>query len=112
MSANAPAATSARGPRPSRGLWRLPTWEAHWRDLQARPDGWMVIGRNLVPAVGVLALGWSRSLAVFNLWFDGLVGLAAILAMITPRAVRETAGKDAGPARRLVMGLVTWAFLA
>jgi hypothetical protein len=58
--------------------------------LKARPGAWVVIARNLVPVVGVLAFGWSRSLVVFDFWFDGLMGLVAILTAIVPRALRET----------------------
>jgi hypothetical protein len=90
--------------------FRLPSASEHWRDLRSRPAAWMAIARNLVPVVGVFAFGWSRSLVVFDFWWDGLTALAAILAAVTPRAVRETAGA-ANVVHRFAMGLVTWVFL-
>jgi hypothetical protein len=56
----------------------MPGLHEHWRDLRSRPASWMAIARNLVPVVGVFALGWSRSLVVFDFWFDGLTALIAI----------------------------------
>lgn len=90
---------------------RLPSLAAHWRDLKRRPAAWVAIARNLVPVVGVLVLGWSRPLVVFNFWFDGWSGLVAIVTAIVPRAVRESAKPDDGVAKKVAQGVVTWLVL-
>ena len=92
----------------------LPSLSQHLREFAARRDAWLVLARNLVPVVGIYLLGWSVALAAFNYWFDGLAALAAILAALTPRAVRETQPAAQGFAGRLRLfgtGMFTWAFL-
>ncbi len=88
-----------------------PPLSQHLRELVSRPAAWAVIARNLIPVVGIYAFGWSAALSVFNYWFDGLTALAAIVAALIPRALRETQPKSAGIVRNLVGGLVTWIFL-
>lgn len=90
-----------------------PPLSQHLRELASRPDTWLVLGRNLIPVVGIYGFGWSAALAVFNYWFDGLTALAAIVAALVPRALRETQPKSAGAtwAGNLVRGIVTWIFL-
>jgi Family of unknown function (DUF6498) len=88
-----------------------PPLSQHLSELVSRPDAWAVIARNLIPVVGIYAFGWSAALSVFNYWFDGLTALAAIVAALIPRALRETQPKSAGIVRNLVGGLVTWVFL-
>jgi hypothetical protein len=73
-----------------------------------------VLARNLIPVVGIYGFGWSSALAVFNYWFDGLTALAAIVAALVPRALRETQPKSMGVmsvATNSVRGVVTWIFL-
>jgi hypothetical protein len=88
-----------------------PPLSQHLRELGSRPDAWAVIARNLIPVVGIYAFGWSAALSVFNYWFDGLTAVAAIVAALIPRALRETQPKSAGIVRNIVGGLVTWIFL-
>jgi hypothetical protein len=90
-----------------------PPLSQHLRELLSRPDTWLVLGRNLIPVVGIYGFGWSAALAVFNYWFDGLTALAAIVAAVIPRALRETQPKSAGAtwAANLLRGAVTWIFL-
>src|SRR5205809_5434099 len=90
-----------------------PPFSQHLRELASRPHAWAVIARNLIPVVGIYAFGWSVALAVFNYWFDGLTALAAIVAALIPRALRETQAKSGGAsvAMNLVRGVVTWIFL-
>jgi hypothetical protein len=90
-----------------------PPLSQHLRELLSRPDTWLVLGRNLIPVVGIYGFGWSAALAAFNYWFDGLTALAAIVAAVIPRALRETQPKSAGAtsAANLVRGAVTWIFL-
>src|SRR6266480_4768485 len=91
-----------------------PPLSQHLRELASRPHAWAVIARNLIPVVGIYGFGWSAALAVFNYWFDGLTALAAIVAALIPRALRETQPKSAGAmsaAANLVRGVVTWIFL-
>jgi hypothetical protein len=92
----------------------LPPLSQHLRDLVARPHAWAVIARNLIPVVGIYGFGWSAALAVFNYWFDGLTALAAIVAALIPRALRETQSKSVSAtsaAVNLMRGVVTWIFL-
>jgi hypothetical protein len=90
-----------------------PPLSQHLRELASRPGAWLVLARNLIPVVGIYGFGWSAALTVFNYWFDGLTALAAIVAALVPRAVRETQPKSVGAtwAMNLVRGVVTWIFL-
>jgi len=91
-----------------------PPLSQHLREFASRPQAWAVIARNLIPVVGVYGFGWSAALAVFNYWFDGLTTLAAIVAALTPCALRETQPKSVGAisaAANLVRGVVTWIVL-
>jgi hypothetical protein len=90
-----------------------PPLSQHLRELVSRPDAWAVLARNLIPVVGIYGFGWSAALAVFNYWFDGFTALAAILAALIPRALRETQAKTdhAIWLVKLIRGLVTWIFL-
>src|SRR6266704_836426 len=72
-----------------------PPLSQHLQELASRPGAWAV-------------------LAVFNYWFDGLTAVAAIVAALIPRALRETQPKSTGPmsvAANVVRGVVTWIFL-
>ncbi len=91
-----------------------PPLSQHLRELASRPHAWGVLARNLIPVVGIYGFGWSAALAVFNYWFDGFTALAAIVAALVPRALRETQPKSAGAmsaVMNLVRGVVTWIFL-
>jgi hypothetical protein len=58
-------------------------------------------------------MGWSAALTVFNYWFDGLTALAAILAALVPRTLRETAAKSGNQCglRKFATGVFTWVVL-
>src|ERR1041385_3750299 len=90
-----------------------PPLSQHLREFVTRPDAWAVLARNLIPVVGIYGFGWSAALAVFNYWFDGLTALAAIVAALIPRALRETQPKSGRVTclGTLVRGVVTWIFL-
>jgi hypothetical protein len=107
--AKPPEKTDSTAPRPI----ALPPFSQHLRELASRRDAWLVLGRNLIPVVGIYGFGWSAALTVFNYWFDGLTALAAIVAALIPRALRETQPKSVGAtwAANLVRGAVTWIFL-
>jgi len=90
---------------------RPPPLSQHLREFASRPDAWVVLARNMIPVVGVYGFGWSAALTVFNYWFDGLTALAAILAALVPRALRETQSKPAGAVRNVLTGVLTWVFL-
>jgi hypothetical protein len=104
----AAGAASRPLPNPQR---RPPSFAVHWRDLKSRPAAWLVIARNLVPVVGIFFFGWSRSLVIFNFWFDGLVALLAILTAVVPRAVRETRGKSDSVFKSAASAVVVWGVL-
>lgn len=83
-----------------------PSPRQHWQDLRRRPEAWLVLARNLVPVIGLYALGWSAPLAVFSYWFDGLAAMAAIIAALVPRALRETQPKPETVVERINYGLM------
>jgi hypothetical protein len=89
----------------------LPQLSQHFREFAFNPHAWAVLARNLIPVVGIYGFGWSAGLTVFNYWFDGLTALAAIIAALVPRALRETQKKSAGLTITIVRGVVTWIFL-
>jgi hypothetical protein len=92
----------------------LPPLSQHLRELASRRDAWLVVVRNFIPVVGIYFFDWSAGLSVFNYWFDGLTALAAIIAALVPRAMRETQPKFSGVAtsvQSLVLGTFTWAVL-
>ncbi len=90
-----------------------PPLSQHLRELASRPDAWLVVARNMIPVIGIYAFGWSAALTVFNYWFDGLTALAAIVAALIPRALRETQPKSVGASAvvNVVRGVATWIFL-
>ena len=90
---------------------RPPPLSQHFRELTSRPDAWAVLARNLIPVVGIYGFGWSAALAVFNYWFDGLTAVAAIVAAIIPRCIRETQAKKATMVGNILRGIVAWIFL-
>lgn len=103
------AAAAATRPIP------LPPLSQHLREFAGRRDAWVILARNLIPVVGIYAFRWSAALAVFNYWFDGLSALAAIVAAMVPRAMRESqsAQKAArqGLGTAVFKGILTWIFL-
>src|SRR5215467_7178048 len=93
---------------------RPPPLSQHLHEFASRPDAWAVLARNMIPVVGIYGFGWSAALAVFNYWFDGLTALAAIIAALISRALRETQPKSSGAvsaAGNFLRGSVTWIFL-
>jgi|SRR5262245_12949229 len=90
-----------------------PPLSQHLREFASNPHAWAVLARNLIPVVGIYGFGWSAGLTVFNYWFDGLAALAAILAALVPRALRETQKKSESQllVMKIVRGVVTWIFL-
>ena len=54
-----------------------------------------------------------RAVSVFNYWFDGLTALAAIVAAMIPRALRETQSKKdhATLVGNIVRGVFVWLLL-
>jgi Family of unknown function (DUF6498) len=92
---------------------RPPPLSQHLREFASRPDAWVVLGRNMIPVVGIYAFGWSAAVAVFNYWFDGLTAVAAIVAAIIPRAMRETQSKrdHATLVGNVMRGIFVWLVL-
>jgi len=92
---------------------RPPPLSQHLREFASRPDAWVVLARNTIPVVGIYAFGWSAAVCVFNYWFDGLTAVAAIVAALVPRALRETQTKadHATLAGNIVRGVFVWLLL-
>jgi Family of unknown function (DUF6498) len=102
-----------------------PPVSQHLREFAANPHAWAVLGRNLIPVVGVYVFGWSATLSVFSYWFDGLTALIAIITAMIPRALRESnppspeatarqdrhAGQLLAEINIIFSGVVTWIFL-
>ena len=57
------------------------------RAFAMRPRHWIVLARNLVPVLGVIALGWSGRVTVFNYWVDGVWMLALLVAALMIRGL-------------------------
>lgn len=98
---------------------RPPPIAQHLREFASSPQAWVVLGRNLIPVVGIYAFGWSAALSVFSYWFDGLTALAAIIAAVVLRILREMPTKELGRQRseigkaagKIFLGAGTWVFL-
>ena len=97
---------------PPKRAWR--GWlDDHRASVRGRRDVAWVVARNLIPVVGVVALDWSAQLALLNYWYDGYSALLAILAAITPSAVRSAPElAKAGWLRRAATSIFVWALLA
>src|SRR5215475_6741929 len=89
-----------------------PLWQ-HLCEFASRPDAWVVVARNMIPVVGIYAFAWSAAVSVFNYWFDGLTALAAIVAALIPRALRETQSKKDPTTLvgNMVRGVFVWLLL-
>jgi uncharacterized protein DUF6498 len=92
---------------------RPPPLSQHLREFASRPDAWVVLARNMIPVVGIYVFSWSVAVAVFNYWFDGLTAVAAIVAAMVPRALRETQTKadHATLAGNIARGVFVWLLL-
>lgn len=90
-----------------------PPLSQHLREFASWPHAWVVLARNLIPVVGIYGFGWSAALTVFNYWFDGLTALAAIIAALVPRALRESQKPSENPTfvKTILGGVITWIFL-
>jgi hypothetical protein len=104
-----PAKVISRAPRPI----APPPLSQHLREFARNPDAWTVLARNLIPVIGIYFFAWSAALTVFSYWFDGLSALGAILAVLIPRALRESqrASDSQLFVVRILRGVVTWLFL-
>ena len=73
----------------------------------------MPLASFMIPVVGIYAFGWSAAISVFNYWFDGLTALAAIVAAMVPRALRETQSRKdhATLVGNIVRGVFVWLLL-
>ncbi len=104
-----PAKTTSSAPRP------IPpaSLAQHLREFASRPGAWAVLARNLIPVIGIYFFDWSAALTVFNYWFDGFSALAAIIAVLIPRALSESQPKSANLSSPLniMRGVATWIFL-
>ena len=88
-----------------------PPLSQHLREFASNADAWPVLARNLIPVIGIYCFGWSAALSVFNYWFDGLTAVAAIMAMLVPRALRETKTASNNLAKVIFAGAITWVVL-
>ena len=59
----------------------LPPLRNHLAPFREGSRAWLVLARNAIPVIGVHALHWSPAVAVFEIWFDGVTALAAMIAL-------------------------------
>jgi hypothetical protein len=91
---------------------------SHLAPFRERPEPWLVLARNAVPAAGVLFLGWPVATGLFMIWFDGIAALAALFALqihAMRRADPEFARIPAPVAfliMMLILGIPYWFMLA
>lgn len=52
-----------------------------------------MLARNAIPVIGVYWLGWSANVIIFQIWFDGVTALGAMLAF----QIRAFAGRGGKP---------------
>lgn len=69
----------------------LPKFTDYIWALARLPDSWLIVARNLVPAVGVWFFGWSVELTAFNYWFDGVSALGAMIGVLLAGTIPEGA---------------------
>lgn len=86
--------------------------KVHWLDLRKRPAAWVALPRNLIPAFGVIALGWSGLEAVAFLWIDLALAFLMLLAALVPRAMRDLPRLPGSGFRRIAVGIFTFMLLA
>jgi hypothetical protein len=103
---------------PAQRQIRPPPLSQHLREFASNSHAWATLARNLIPVVGIYVFGWSAALSVFSYWFDGLTALAAIVAAVVLRVLREMPrnvgwqGSGIGAtAGKILTGVVTWIFL-
>ena len=75
-----------------------------------RRRNWLVLARNLVPVVGVFALGWSSRVTLLIYWIDGMCLLALLTAAMFIRGMamlRRT--RKLGVATLIFQGLIGFA---
>ena len=88
---------------------RSTSFADYLRAFVSQRDAWVVLGRNLIPVVGVYLFDWSVALTIFNYWFDGVTALAAILAAVIARSVSESRKvSGAGIVRLVAGGMLIW----
>src|SRR5205809_3741622 len=92
---------------------RPPPLSQHLREFASRRDAWVMLARNMIPVVGKYAFGWSAVVSVCNYWFDGFTALAAIVAALVPRALRETQSRKdhVTLVGNVVRGVFVWLLL-
>lgn len=73
-----------------------PARRSHLAPFAEGPRAWLVLVRNAIPVAGVYALGWSADVVIFQLWFDGVTALGAMLAFQI-RAFARRGGKPFEP---------------
>lgn len=67
-----------------------PTLRSHLTPFFEGPRPWLVLARNAIPVIGVYWLGWFANIVIFQIWFDGVTALGAMLAF----QMRAFAKKD------------------
>lgn len=91
---------------------RSTSFADYLRAFASRREAWVVLGRNLIPVVGVYQFDWSVALTTFNYWFDGVTALAAILAAVIARGVIESRKVSGARIVRLVAGgVLIWVII-
>jgi len=80
------------------------------RAFAGLPNNWLVLGRNLIPVVGVYALGWPGSVTVLSYWWDGVCLLGLLIGAVALRTGVESS-PNASRASLVLQGVVAWTFI-
>ncbi len=94
-----------------------PLPRSHLAPFREGSRAWLVLARNAIPVIGVHALGWSPAVAVFEIWFDGVTALAAMIALhlrafaLTEPVFKIPLGIPADIGRRVQWGLLVTVWL-
>jgi hypothetical protein len=98
-----------------------PSLRNHLAPFTDGPRPWLVLARNAIPVIGVYGLGWSADLVIFQIWFDSVTALGAMLAFQIrgfarndPTIMQPPAGVPPNLAPRLLalVWLLIWLLLS
>jgi hypothetical protein len=96
----------------------MATARSHLAPFRERPEPWLVLARNAVPAAGVLLFDWPVATGLFMIWFDGIAALAALFALQIHAMRRADPSFTEVPApvaflvMMLILGIPYWFMLA
>jgi hypothetical protein len=88
-----------------------PSRRSYLAPFMEGPRPWLVLARNAIPVLGVYLLGWSASQTAFQIWFDGLTALGAMLGFHIRAVAARGSQPDVPSATRLPVLVLVWLLL-